>query len=224
MSKADLEAVKDLITMKIAEKSTILMIKKSPANITDESKWNAAKAEAKKQYGGELPEDKFYSVTNHIYQNMGGKFNKTKESKKSTSNSHECPCGAKMKKLDDKYGTKPGWSKYECNDCGYSRDYRDGAPVYQAIRMANNWYMCESGLPLFSVNADNAKGTDKERFLDPKHGQAISDLVAKYGAYNAVKEWFVDGDGADIFHPGLKMDTLSDPQSHLVKAFALSLH
>ena len=203
MSKADLKVVEDLISMKIAEKSKAIMMKEAPASITDEGKWSKAKTEARKQYGDELEEDKFYSVVNHIYQNMGGKFKK--KSKKTTTNSHECPCGTKLKKDDDKYGVKPGWSKYECDDCGYSRDYRDGAPVYQAIKLASNWYICESGLPLFALSADDVVKSKRKSFLSNKHGQAIVEQVASKGAYNAVKSWFVDGEGAKIFHPGLKL-------------------
>jgi len=204
MSKAELKVVEDLISMKIAEKSKALMLKEAPENITDEGKWTQAKAQAKKQYGEELGEDKFYSVVNHIYQNMGGEFKK-KKSKKTTTNSHECPCGTKLKKDDSKYGVKPGWSKYECDDCGYSRDYRDGAPVYQAIKIASRWYICESGLPLFSLSADDVVKSKRKSFLNIKHGQAIAEQVASKGAYNAVKSWFVDGEGAEIFHPGLKL-------------------
>lgn len=84
-----------------------------------------------------------------IYTNLGGRFAKEEEKKeKSTKkgeevkfdDKHTSPeTGNKLKKLsddEDESDTPEGWSKYEDEETQYSRDFRDGAPIYQALRKA----------------------------------------------------------------------------------------
>lgn len=50
-----------------------------PANVKDEGKWEKAKKEAKKSYPDiDTDSDRFYKITNRIYQNMGGEFTSKK--------------------------------------------------------------------------------------------------------------------------------------------------
>lgn len=219
MSTISTEAVKELIDIKIAEKAQATMTKEAPANVADKSTWERAKKEAKEQYGepgGKLPEDRFYATVSHIYQNMGGTYKKKKNKKESmkrlkkksskkTNNKHTCPeCGKSMTKQDANYRTKPGWSKYKC-ECGYSRDFRDGAPIYQAIRLGSSWAVFESAIPLFAVHADHVPQEKRAEFLSPDHANRMIAELAHQGAYESVRKWFPDGEGVTLFHPAMKV-------------------
>lgn len=219
MPKVDTKLVKKVIDLQIAQK-TATMDKRAPANVKDEKKWQRAKSEARKQYGSKLPEDRFYAVVNHIYQNMGGEFAKKEGQKapkmpedksetKKRDDSHECPSmGTKLKKSDEdkqRHRTKPGWTKYECPESGYSKDFRDGAPIYQAKKVGSSWGFFESGAPLFFLHAEDVPKKHRKAFLAEGHGITIANEMAKEGAYEYVRKWFPDGEGITIVHPGLRL-------------------
>jgi hypothetical protein len=86
-------------------------------------------------------------LTEKIYTNLGGRFSSKEEEDKETEkkgekvsfdDKHTSPeTGKKLKKLSDEEDdsrTPEGWSKYIDEETQYSRDFRDGSPIYQARR------------------------------------------------------------------------------------------
>ena len=218
MPKIDSEIVQQIIDVQIAQKTASK--RRVPANVEDHNKWERAKLEAKKQYGDELKDDRLNSVVSHIYQNMGGRFANKQGQKnvkmpedssetKKRDDSHECPVtGDKLKKSpesDQKWRTKPNWTKYTCPDTGYSKDFRDGAPIYQAVKLDGGWGFFESNAPLFALEAKDVTADKREAFLSENHGKTIVKEMAAMGPYEYVRKWFRDGEGVTIIHPGLRL-------------------
>lgn len=126
---------------------------------------------------------------------------------------HTCSCGKNMKKVEDDHTVKPGWTKWKC-DCGYSRDFRDGAPIYQAKLIKNKnstaWLVTSNTIPVFSITQEDSCGNDKsliKKFRSAQFGKELEKSVAEKGAYKAVQEWFPNDDNVRVYHSALKLAT-----------------
>lgn len=92
--------------------------------------------------------------------------------------------------------TEEGWTKYQNDDTGASRDYRDGAPIYKASLSPNKWVISDGDTPIFAIK-------------DMGHTEAhrVAELLEEYGAYSFVKANY-DEEIFEVYHPILQVAAL----------------